>query len=120
MASTMFESTYAAYQEITKTFDIIWALDAGLWNLRTGAQKFYSEHPNATESQAKDELIYGLQIHGINLKRIANCCEEFVSPARLFSEHSWLTKPYPRKAYLQHRRLSDLPPCGRACPSTFS
>ena len=72
MASTMFESTYAAYQEITKTFDIIWALDAGLWNLRTGAQKFYSEHPNATESQAKDELINGLQIHGINLKRIAN------------------------------------------------
>lgn len=68
----MFESTYAAYQEITKTFDIIWALDAGLWNLRTGAQKFYSEHPNATESQAKDELINGLQIHGINLKRIAN------------------------------------------------
>ena len=41
MASTMFESTYAAYQEITKTFDIIWALDAGLWNLRTGAPKFY-------------------------------------------------------------------------------
>lgn len=72
MASTIFESTYAAYQEITKTFDIIWALDAGLWNLRTGAQKFYSEHPNATESQAKNELINGLQIHGINLKRIAN------------------------------------------------
>ena len=72
MASTMFESTYAAYQEITKTFDIIWALDAGLWNLRTGAQKFYSEHTNATESQAKNELINGLQIHGINLKRIAN------------------------------------------------
>ena len=72
MASTMFESTYAAYQEITKTFDIIWALDAGLWNLRTGAQKFYSEHPDATENQAKDELINGLQIHGINLKRIAN------------------------------------------------
>lgn len=72
MTSTMLESTYAAYQEITKTFDIIWALDAGLWNLRTGDQKFYSEHPNATESQAKDELINGLQIHGINLKRIAN------------------------------------------------
>lgn len=72
MASTMFESTYAAYQEITKTFDIIWALDAGLWNLRTGAQKFYLEHPNATESQAKNELINGLQIHGINLRRIAN------------------------------------------------
>lgn len=72
MASTMFEVTYAAYQEITKTFDIIWALDAGLWNLRTDAQKFYLEHPDATEKQAKDELINGLQIHGINLKRIAN------------------------------------------------
>ena len=72
MASTMFEATYAAYQDITKTFDIIWALEAGLWNLRNDAEKYYSEHPDATEKQAKAELIKkGLPIHGINLKRIS-------------------------------------------------
>lgn len=37
MANSMFESTYAACQEITKTFDMVWALDAGLWNLRRDA-----------------------------------------------------------------------------------
>lgn len=72
MAITMFEATYAAYQDITKTFDIIWALEAGLWNLRNDAEKYYSDYPDATNDQAKGELIKkGLSIHGINLKRIS-------------------------------------------------
>lgn len=72
MANTMFEATYAACQEITKTFDMVWALDAGLWNLRTAAQKYYLEHPNATEKEVKDSLVQGLAIHGLNPKRVAN------------------------------------------------
>ena len=71
MANSMFESTYAACQEITKTFDMAWALEAGLWNLRKDAQKYYDEHPDATEKEVKDNLVQGLTIHGLNPKRIA-------------------------------------------------
>ena len=71
MANSMFESTYAACQEITKTFDMVWALDAGLWNLRRDAQKYYAEHPDATEEEVKDNLVQGLTIHGLNPKQIA-------------------------------------------------
>lgn len=71
MANSMFEATYAACQEITKTFDMAWALDAGLWNLRRDAQKYYDEHLDATEEEVKDNLVQGLTIHGLNPKRIA-------------------------------------------------
>ena len=30
MASSFFEASQSACQEITKTFDMVWALDAGL------------------------------------------------------------------------------------------
>lgn len=71
MANTMFGATYLAWQEITKTFDMVWALDAGLWNLRKAAKKYYDEHPNTTEKEAKNSLVEGLTIHGLNPKRIS-------------------------------------------------
>ena len=38
MALTMFSATYWAQEEITRTFDMVWALDVGIWNLRTAAR----------------------------------------------------------------------------------
>ena len=71
MACTVFEATLSASQDITRAFDIIWALDAGLWNLRASAQNYFKENPNATPTEAKNNLVSGINIHGLNLHRIA-------------------------------------------------
>ena len=71
MATTIFEATYSASQQITATFDMVWALDAGLWNLRQAATQYLTEHPEANTKEAKDALVKGLYVHGLNLKRIA-------------------------------------------------
>lgn len=71
MSNTMFESTYMANQEITKVFDMAWALEAGLWNLRIVVQKYYLNHPDATNEEVTEALVQGLRIHGLNPKRIA-------------------------------------------------
>lgn len=71
MTCTMFQATFSAYKEITRTFDIIWALDAGLWLLRSAAKKYFEENPNSNNKTAKDFLVKDLDIHGLNLKRIA-------------------------------------------------
>lgn len=36
-----------------------------------GCKRFYAENPDATEKEAKDSLVQGLTIHGLNTKRIA-------------------------------------------------
>ena len=72
MACTMFTATFSASQEITRTFDIIWAIEAGLWNLRVAAKNFFEENPNADKKTAKEFLVKGLNVHGLNSKRIAN------------------------------------------------
>ena len=70
MANTIFAATYSASQQITSTFDMVWALDAGLWNLRQAANQYFIEHPKASNQEAKDFLVKGLYIHGLNPKRI--------------------------------------------------
>lgn len=70
MANTIFEATYSASQQITATFDMVWALDAGLWNLRQAANQYFLEHPQASSQEAKNALVKGLYIHGLNPKRI--------------------------------------------------
>ena len=66
MANTIFETTYSASQQITATFDMVWALDAGLWNLRQAANQYFLEHPQASSQEAKNSLVKGLYIHGLN------------------------------------------------------
>lgn len=70
MANTIFEATYSASQQITATFDMVWALDAGLWNFRQAANQYFLEHPQASSQEAKNALTKGLYIHGLNPKRI--------------------------------------------------
>lgn len=72
MASSFFESSRAACQEITKTFDMVWALDAGLWNLRQDATDFFASNPGENNNAAKSAIVKGLYIHGLNLERIAH------------------------------------------------
>ena len=71
MANTIYEATYLAAQQITATFDMVWALDAGLWNLRQTAAQYFSERPEASNQEVKRALIGGHYVHGLNLKRIA-------------------------------------------------
>lgn len=71
MANSMFEATYSASRQITSTFDMVWALDAGLWNLRQSATQYLQNHPNASSKEAKEALVKGLYVHGLNPKRIA-------------------------------------------------
>ena len=90
MASTFFESSQVACQEITKTFDMVWALDAGLWNLRQTAREFFENNPNANNVNAKNAIVKDLYVHGLNLKRIAHERtweqeEEFVSEILLIN-----------------------------------
>lgn len=72
MANTIFEASYYASRRITAIFDIVWALDAGLWNLRQDAKQFFQKNPNASNNEAQSALVQGLTIHGLNLMRIAN------------------------------------------------
>ena len=72
MALTMFSPTYWAQEEITRTFDMAWALDVGIWNLRTEAKKYFEKNPEASEFEAKEALVNGLMlvkylIHGLIL-----------------------------------------------------
>ncbi len=71
MKATIFEATYFATQQITATFDIVWALDAGLWNFRKMAAHLYEEYPDISDPEAIATLVKGLYIHGLNPKRIA-------------------------------------------------
>ena len=72
MSNAIFEATYFASQQITATFDMVWAVDAGLWNLRQDVQRYFIEHPDANNIEVKNALVSGLNIHGLNPKRIAN------------------------------------------------
>lgn len=71
-----FSSSQAAAQRITDMFTLFWGIDAGLWNLRCEAKKYFNNHPTTNPSKlnkpAKDEIVKGLKIHGLNLDAIAN------------------------------------------------
>lgn len=85
-----FEASQSACQEITKTFDMVWALDAGLWNLRQDATEFFVNNPGENNNAAKSAIVKGLYIHGLNLERIAHGYtweqeEEFISEILLIN-----------------------------------
>ena len=71
MALTMFSATCWAKKEITRTFDMAWALDVGIWNLRTEAKKYFEKNPEASDPEAKEALVNGLTVHGLSPRRIA-------------------------------------------------
>lgn len=90
MAITFFEVSQAACQEITRTFDMVWALDAGLWNLRQASTEFFTHNLNANNKDAQNAIVNGLYVHGLNLDRVAHGYtweqeEEFISEILLIN-----------------------------------
>ena len=41
MSNTMFDATHDAGKAITRTFDMVWPLVAGLWNIRQASKDFF-------------------------------------------------------------------------------
>lgn len=70
MASSMFQATYNASKEITRTLDMVWALNLGLWRLRNEASEYLDENPDTNDKKMKVEFAKGVYIHGLNFKRI--------------------------------------------------
>jgi hypothetical protein len=71
MANTVFEATYQASQQITETFDMVWPIVGGLWNLKTESERYFIEHPGADGKQAKKDIVPNLDIHGFNARRFS-------------------------------------------------
>lgn len=71
MTNSVFTATHIAFQEITRTFDMVWAIDAGLWKLRYDITHYLDGHPNALEHEIKNAMLSGISIHGLNCKRIS-------------------------------------------------
>ena len=66
------------------------ALDAGLWNLRQASTEFFTHNPNANNKDAKNAIVNGLYVHGLNLDRVAHGYtweqeEEFISEILLIN-----------------------------------
>lgn len=70
MASSMFQATYDASKEITRTLDMVWALNLGLWRLRNDASDYLDSHPDTNDKKMKVEFAKGVYIHGLNFKLI--------------------------------------------------
>lgn len=68
---SMFETTYHTMQSITRVFDMVWPIDAGLWHLKSDTLEYYSQHEDATDDELKAQFVSGLTIHGLNFKRLS-------------------------------------------------
>lgn len=69
MTEVFFTSTKRALNNITSTFDMIWPISVGLWNLRCMVNGVRKEYPNVTESELTAKFSQGSGIHGVNYKR---------------------------------------------------
>ena len=69
MTDVFFTSTKRALNNITSTFDIVWPISVGLWNLRCMVNGIRSEYPNVTECELTAKFSHGSGIHGVNYKR---------------------------------------------------
>ena len=69
MTEVFFTSTQRALDNITSTFDMIWPISVGLWNLRCMVNGVRKEYPEITESELTAKYSQGSGIHGVNYKR---------------------------------------------------
>ena len=70
MSNTMFVATHDAGKAITRTFDMVWPLVAGLWNIRQASKDFFVQNPNASNKDAKRAIISGLNVRGLDFRGI--------------------------------------------------
>lgn len=76
MNEVFFSATKNALNNITKTYDTVWPIAVGLWNLRCMVNGVKSQIPDITELQLAAKFSLGSGIHGTNFKRS-------------FSLHTW-------------------------------
>lgn len=72
MTCSFFESSLTTYQEVTRVFDMVWAIDAGLWHLRNNTIEYFNINPQNSAADAKRDLVHGIDIHGLELKRMVS------------------------------------------------
>lgn len=76
MKDVFFSATQRALSSITSTYDTVWPIAVGLWNLRCMVNGVKNEFPSITEAQMAAKFSLGSGIYGVNYKRA-------------FIEHSW-------------------------------
>ena len=69
MEDVFFTATKRALKNITNTFDTVWPIAVGLWNLRCAVKGVKDEWPLITEKQLADKFTAGSGIHGVNYKK---------------------------------------------------
>ena len=68
MQVCFFPQTENALKNITNTFNTVWPIAAGLWNLRCYVCGVKQEFPSITEAQFASKFSLGSGIHGVNYK----------------------------------------------------
>lgn len=66
---TFFECTKSALDRITSTFDLVWPLASGLWNLRCSVNGIMQEYPAIKARELAAKFSVGSGLHGVNYKR---------------------------------------------------
>lgn len=69
--STMYQATFAACNELTKTFDMIWPIDGALWCFKQEIIDCINETPDISDAQLKIKFFQTKYIHGLNFRRTA-------------------------------------------------
>lgn len=69
--STMYSATFAACNELTKMFDMVWPIDGALWRFKHEVINCINETPDISDAQLKAELFPTKYIHGLNFHRTA-------------------------------------------------
>lgn len=68
MKDGFFLITQDALDNITNTFNTVWPISVGLWNLRCQVNGVKHEYPTITEAQLAAKFSTGSGIHGVNYK----------------------------------------------------
>lgn len=69
MSSVFFTATKHALENITSTYDTVWPIAVGLWNLRCMVNGTKHEYEKIPEAELVGKFCLGSGIHGVNLKR---------------------------------------------------
>jgi len=65
-----FTATKKSLNNITSTYDTVWPIAVGLWNLRCMVNGVKQEYPGITEAELAAKFSLGSGIRGVNYKRV--------------------------------------------------
>jgi hypothetical protein len=68
LKDVFFVASYNALANITDTYNTVWPIAVGLWNLRYQVKGIKAEFPTITEAQLAAKFSVGSGIHGVNYK----------------------------------------------------